>query len=47
MRKKTGYAVTTLGSKEEAESFMSKNVTTVLGYFENLEVGSPGASFLV
>ncbi|KAG0614942.1 hypothetical protein M758_5G002500 [Ceratodon purpureus] len=29
--------VTTITSKEEAESFLSKNVTAVLGYFETLE----------
>ncbi|KAG0575412.1 hypothetical protein KC19_5G002200 [Ceratodon purpureus] len=37
VRKKTGHAVTTITSKEEAESFLSKNVTAVLGYFETLE----------
>ena len=38
MRKKTGFAVTTLTSTEEAEFFLSKKGTATLGYFDKLEV---------
>jgi protein disulfide-isomerase A1 len=38
VRKKTGYAVTTITSQEDAESFLRKNATAVLGYFETLTV---------
>lgn len=37
VRKKTGFAVTTLQSKDEAEYFLRKKVTAVLGYFNKLE----------
>jgi hypothetical protein len=49
VRKKTGFAVTTLQSKDEAEYFLRKKVTAVLGYFNKLEVRlTPVASsFLV
>ena len=46
VRKKTGDALTTVTSKEEAHRFLSTNVTVVLGYFAKLEVGSRGASLL-
>lgn len=36
--KKTGSAITTILSKESAESFLSRNVTAVIGYFDNLDV---------
>lgn len=35
--KKTGSAITTILSKESAESFLSRNVTAVIGYFDNLD----------
>lgn len=39
VRKKTGFAVTTITSIEEAEFFLSKKGTTAaLGYFDKLEV---------
>lgn len=37
VRKHTGDAVTTITSKDEAETFLSKSVTVVFGFFSNLE----------
>lgn len=39
VRKQTGDAVTTITSKDEAEAFLSKNVTAAIGFFAKLEVG--------
>lgn len=38
VRKKTGFAVTTLTSTQEADSFLRKRSTAAFGYFEKLEV---------
>lgn len=38
VRKQTGFAVTTIQGKDEAEFFLSQKVTAVLGYFDKLEV---------
>jgi protein disulfide-isomerase A1 len=45
VRKQTGDAVTTITSKDEAEAFVRKNVTTAIGYFANLE-GPEHAAFV-
>lgn len=47
VRKKTDNAVTTIRSEEEAEIILKKNLTTVLGYFDKLEVHLTSSIFSV
>ncbi len=38
VRKRTGFAATTISTKAEAEAFLNKNVAVVISYFEKFEV---------
>lgn len=38
VQKRTGFAAATLTSKGEAQLFLSKDMTAVVGYFDKFEV---------
>lgn len=46
MRKRTGFAATTISTKAEAEVFLNKNVAVVISYFEKFEVEKKFQSFV-
>jgi hypothetical protein len=46
VRKRTGFAATTISTKAEAEAFLNKNVAVVISYFEKFEVGKKSQSFV-
>lgn len=40
VQKRTGFPATTITSKDEAQLFLSKDMTAVVGYFDKFEVMS-------